>query len=331
MLQSLMEQSAASSRPRLSDAVVGRSSAGFQNLTALPSNISAIEAAMRFVDGTCVFLALSGPSGWGKSHLLVAVTEQLNRAHPGSATVVSALQWLKQSGRDTVPVLLIDDIQDVMSHPRTKYQFRRKLDLRVRTGRPTLVAWNQAHACKYCRSLLPSSRQWVFANIAEPRSGERELVVLQIASRMGLQLSKPIARLVAKHLHGNGRSISGALQRLRMAKSDWTLDNDVLEACGLLSPYLLGSEGWDPRDQVQEAVSGTLGGSEGGVRPSDVSCYLLLGEMGISESEVADFMRVSPSAVYTRAKNVRTSLSDPQVKTLVDACRNAVLRGFREE
>src|SRR5690349_8406287 len=120
MVQSLLErQSCGEGRPRLSDAINGRAITSLQTLTALPSNIQAIEAGMRVADGTYPFVAVAGPSGWGKSHLLAAIADQINRARADAAIVVSALQWLKYPHRaEALGDLLVDDVQDVLGQPR---------------------------------------------------------------------------------------------------------------------------------------------------------------------------------------------------------------------
>jgi chromosomal replication initiation ATPase DnaA len=306
-------------------------SRGFHDFTALPSNIDAIEASMRFADGTHPFVALCGPSGWGKSHLLVSVAEHLNHESSGSAEFVPAVQWARSTLRpEAVEYLVLDDVQDVFTHPRAKHVLRQALGLRVRMKRRTLLAWTTPEPTGRVKSMLPVGRQWTTAEIGEPSIDERELVVRQMASIGGVRLSMPVARLIARHLHGNARSILGAIQRLRIVKRDWNTPSDIIPACGVLGPYLLGHEGWDPRDHVQEAVNRAFTETSTGLRATDISCYLMLHEMGLCEGEVASFLKVSPSTAYVRCRLVRSLIEDERAASLVDACRNAVLCGFEE-
>lgn len=311
------------------DQDLARPFGGFHSFTALPSNIGAIEASMKFVSGASPFVALSGPSGWGKSHLLLSVEELMAKQAPNSVTLVSALQWCGASGRqDFAGTLILDDVQDVASHPRARHTLRQALDHRVRTGRRTLLAWMTSDSAKRTRALLPAGRDWLIAPIVEPTIDERELVVLQIANELQVTLSRATAQLVARHLNGNGRSIRGAIQRLRLVKTDWSTDQDVIPACGVLSPYLLGHNGWDPRDHVHEAVTKVFSESASSLSRNDVSCYLMMHEMGLSETEVATFLKVSPSKAYGHCVKVKSQLSEGLGLTLVDACRNTVLSGF---
>ncbi len=333
MLQAELSQGPQSERrPKLSDAVSQRTGSSFSTFTALPSNIEAVEAVMRFSDATHPFVLVTGPSGWGKSHLLNATVDQINRRKPGSAVLTSALQLIHSTRRqDPSECLVVDDVQDVLLHPRARHAFKQRLDLRVRTGRRTLLSWSFNDNGLRNRLELPLSRNWVVAAITEPTPSERELVSLQIASRYGLRLSRSLAKVLARHVHGNGRSIAGAMQRLRLTKSDWSLPEDVIPACGVLSPYLLGAEGWDPRDQIHDAVGAVVTSSPCSLTSNDFSCYLMLEEMGLSENEVATFLKVPQARAYNHARKVKSLLEEPEVADLILACRNAVLYGFEEE
>lgn len=329
MLQTGLNQSTLETPPRVPP--LRKSKVGFDTFTALPTNIGAIEATMRFVEGTSPFVVIYGPSGWGKTHLLHAVERRFEEAGESRVMIRSALSWARSAARqDLTPTLILDDLQDVFSHPRARHLVRQSIDYRVRTGRRTLLAVTTDIALKKLRATLPFGGDWLFSELAEPNVDERQLVVHQIASDIGLQLSRPTARLIARHLNGNGRSIRGAIQRLRLVKRDWSKKEDVLPACGVLSPYLLGHEGWDPRDHVWDAVQRVVPKDWSEFGPSQVLCFLLLHEMGLSEGEVASFLKVSPSRAYRDCGKVRSRCEDTEVRGLLEACRIAVLCGFEE-
>lgn len=301
----------------------------FQNLTALPSNIEAIEAGVRFADGSHPFVALDGPSGWGKSHLLSAVATQIRRTTDHTVLVTPALTWLQSpAGSTQVDCLLLDEVQEVLPHCRARHELRRRLEHRVRTARRTLLAWNQTEDSRRLRDLLPNWRLWSLFTIGEPNVQERELVVRQLADRIGVRLSRPVTRIVSRHLFGNARSIEGALRRLKLVKRDWGAPEDALPACGILGPYLLGHDGWDPRDQVYDAVQRVAERSGGTLCPKAAASFILLKVMGLSETDVATFLDVRPSEAYSLAKCLESRLAEPNLLSLVEDCRNAVLRGF---
>ncbi len=307
---------------RLSHALSSASQGGFPTFAVLPSNIEAVESAYQFVDGAKQFVALIGPSGWGKSHLLEG-TQSALRARGNSCELTSAISWVKGGNKyDSSSVLLVDDVQDIFRHPRAKYQFRLMLERRLRSRKPTMLCFNGVRMSHAMRALLPLGREWKVTKISEPGVDERELIVGQIAAAEKVQLSRPIMRLIARHLHGNGRSITGALQRLKLYRSDWSSISDICPACGILMPYLIGCEGWDPRDQVYESVNQVFERwpKVSGVTPEEITAFILHESIGITEGDVATFLSISPSSVYKRSTKIKKLNGEPLVAALVDEC-----------
>lgn len=298
---------------------------------ALPSNIGAMEIAMRFASGSARFVGLFGPCGWGKSHLLQAVLETMEQNHL-APLMMSALQWTELPNRNSIrnPILL-DETQELMLHPRSKHIWRQSIEHRLRTGRRTLIAWTSDWCFGPTNQLLPPSREWVIAQLDSPGIDEKVLVVLQMAAAKDVRISQAIAQLIARHVNGNGRSVNGAIQRLRLVSKDWTQPQDLLKACGIIRPYILGHDGWDPRDQVLDAVCRTLGLSERDLSVQEVSCYFMTKEMELAELEVAESLKVTPGTVYKMSNSIQSQLSVPAASSLINACRNAILLGFEGE
>ncbi|MBL8064254.1 MAG: hypothetical protein JNM34_00195 [Chthonomonadaceae bacterium] len=297
------------------------------SFAALPSNIAAIEAALRFAHGTLPFVAITGPCGWGKTHLLSTVETVLSKsdAKPLSLT---ALQWSRSARpSSSSSPLIIDEAQELLSHPRSRHVWRQCLDVRKRTGRPTLVAWTSEGADHRTRSLLGLGPGWELAELQCPGLDEKELLVMRIAAELGVELSDLVVKVVARHVYGNGRSVRGALQRLKLVKKDWTSDLDVIPACGVLSPYLLGHDGWDPRDHVHDAVLSCTAGDSISL---PLSCHLMLVEMGLPEREVAEFVKLPPGKAYQYSRSITDLKGDKRVGNLLDSCKIAILSGFQE-
>ena len=74
--QQIRGEAASASDNKLSNVLFERRVATFNSLAALPSNVEAIEAALMFSAGLNPFVAIVGPSGWGKSHLLGATSSR---------------------------------------------------------------------------------------------------------------------------------------------------------------------------------------------------------------------------------------------------------------
>ena len=298
-------------------------------LVALPSNLGAIEAGMRFANGANPFIAILGSSGWGKTHLLESVRSFMVSKGIGVGEPVAATKYASSPECvDEALPLLLDDVQDAHRNLRTRHELRRLLEQRVRLHRATMVAFSDECSQKQVCGFLPCRQVWGIQTIVVPSADERRLVVRQIAAKEGVLLSRPLERLVSKHLFGNGRSILGAVLTLKHVRSDWSDRHGACEACGLLMPYIHGENGWDPRDVVVEAVSQN--------RLSEVTCqqvsaYLLLAVFGLSEYDTATFLGESPSKVYTMANGVKRRLDDPRLRSCVEQCQETVVTMFESD
>ncbi|MCU0315059.1 MAG: hypothetical protein MUC92_00540 [Fimbriimonadaceae bacterium] len=295
---------------------------GVRPIATLPFNMQAVEVGMRFGEGLIPYALIVGPSGWGKTHVLRCVEDSLERS---SKQVVraKAVDFLRSSLRPEGPeLLLLDDLSDAMRTPKLRHSLRLMLERRLRAKRPTLVVFTGSKVTPEMLQILPSSRQWETAQVCEPSEGEKSSIVAYLAERIGLSLSPSLARMMARHLDGNGRTYLGALERLKLCDQDWTRPSDLCRAVGVLAPHL-SSHTWDPRDEVFEAVTQVVG--EDSSQLTDLCSYVMLREMQFSEGYVASFLKASPSRIYRNARRVSESMSDPRTAALVQSCRFAVV------
>lgn len=306
---------------------------GFVDFAALPSNLGAIEAGMRFAQGTSPLVAIIGAAGWGKSHLLDSVAQFMAlQGSPSNRPIAATIYATFPDRVEEQHPLLLDDVQDAWTNLRTKQALRRLLERRVRAKRSTLVAFSDTVSKQEVSRYLPSSREWGYQTVSQPSRSERDHVVRQIADSEGVRLSKPVVTLISRHLFGNGRSIQGAVHTLKCVREGWARRDDVCEACGVLMPYIHGENGWDPRDVVMDVVTATFDcRSVEGVCPEQVCAYMLISEMKLSEYDVATFLGVSPTKAYAMSNGVKLQLADPELAACVQACRDAVVRSLDNE
>lgn len=301
-------------------------------LAALPSNSGALELADRFVRGLSEFGAVIGPSGWGKSELLQRMSESLQEQTGQPIRVLDALEWSRASSKATLEdFLLLDDMQDAVKSPRSKHQLRLRLEQRFRFKRPTFVTMVGSGHELYCDRLLGSFGNWEIEAIGSPSRSEREQIVSQIATSEKVKLSRELSHLIAAHMNGNGRSIRGALLRLKLIKGDWSRLGDLAEASGILMPYLIGEDGWDIRDVVRDAVAQTLADRHFDLTENHLCAYFLRHEIHLREQEVADFLRLTAGQVYRLCNQTAHGLKDPANARLMNECRTAVFRALSHQ
>ncbi len=267
----------------------------------MPSNVQAIEAALLFSCGLQTFVTILGPSGWGKSHLLQSAAYGLAQTHRDPVPILSATDWLSYPHLvDPAKPLLLDDVQDALLKTRTKVQLRLALERRVRAGRPTLLSFTVPRSTRQLRHHLPSLHLWTIASMTEPAVAERLVIVNRMAEAEGLTISTGLAKLLALRMKGNGRTLIGAMKRLRLHGALWIDGFAIIRACGILNPFFADNSAWDLKDRMAEA--GTL------TRPLypalpwiQLMTYAMLREACLPESEVAHFFDVNPAVAYQRA------------------------------
>lgn len=322
MIQSSIENTPAVSLP------IEKRHGGFAGLAAVPSNLGAIEASMRFAQSTTPFLLVVGAPGWGKTHLIESVYSYMRLQGTDVNRPLSAIAYAVAPERvdESLP-LLLDDVQDAWTNMRTKQQLRRLLENRVRAKRNTMVAFADTVSRQEAMRYLPAGNDWGFQAIRMPSRAERELIVRQIADSQGVALSRPIVNLVSRHLYGNGRSIQGAVHTLKLVRPSWSRRDDVCEACGVLMPYIHGEDGWDPRDVVLEVVAMAVSQQPiDGVTAEQVCAYMLISVLGLSEYDVATFLGVSPTKAYAMSNGIKLQLADPRLVDCIRLCHDSVVR-----
>lgn len=314
---------------RLSDAFAPRPPFPIGTLAPLACNIRAIEAAADFARTIKSFVAIVGPSGWGKSHLLASTALAVGLYQAQSVQVVDARRWALESLDPIDPrPLILDDVQDVLGQPRARHCLIDGLERRARLNRPTMLGCSASSFHRELHQLLPSNRGWVLATIKEPEFSDREIVVRQLAKKEGVVLSRLACRLVAKMVAGNAYSISGALRRAKLEREDWSNPEDALSLCGILLPHLEVHE-WDVVDVVGDVTAQVLERSrEHAKLAREISAYVLCRVVGLSESDVANYLLLPPGEVYGWVQLVESQRQDEKLQRTLQACKNALLQSL---
>lgn len=277
----------------------------FASLASLNSNTEAIEAALLFCAGHHPLAAIVGPSGWGKSHLLQAISNRL--AIDGIlAEPMSVHEFLANSGRADAPALLLDDVQDVLGKPRLRLDLRLALEKRARNDRHTFLAFTAPRVTRQIRGFLPEPRKWAIATMVEPVAEERAQLLAHMAKAEGLSLSPRLVRILAEQMLGNGRTFVGALKRLRMAGPNWMDADQTLRALGILDPFFTDNGSWDLKHKILRVAEGSKAQFTRSIH-IDLALYTML-QAGLGEADVARAAKLSPAEVYQRAGRFRKQM-----------------------
>ncbi|MBS1719790.1 MAG: hypothetical protein JST35_05015 [Armatimonadetes bacterium] len=284
---------------RLSQVLATDENVQFGSFAPLPSNVSAAEAALLFACGMEQFVAIVGPSGWGKSHLVRAARTRLSLEAGPTPTLTSALDFIAAPGRfDLTAPLLLDNVQDAMKLTRSRLRLRLALERRVRGGRPTFLAFTSPMGATWLKSHLPSASDWTLATIREPKNDERFILVNHLARAYSMEIGSGLAGMIATTISGNGRTLRGVLQRLSMYGSGWQGSTATIRALGILNSFFADSPTWD---LVQMAIDAETS--------RDLTTYTLLRVAQLPEDLVAQRLGSNPGAIYRTTQSVARRLA----------------------
>lgn len=293
--------------PSFSDVILGGGSGGWHGFAPLPSNFAAFEAAMRVAQGSSSYAVIVGPSGWGKSHLLQVAAERAAVRCGGECQIHSPTSFLALPSSNVNPMpLFVDGVQDILRLPRLRHRFMVRLRERTRLRRPTLLALEADGSTKLVRELASLRVERSVFHIAIPSPEERELIVANVGLSMDMKLHRTLARVIGRHVDGNGRSMLGALNRLALYDNDWSSESKLTKALGITLPFLTGCDGWDIRDAVQEAVSLALPTPGSAAALSAWLCWSMRRLLRMPEDQVAAFLGLPPGEIYRLTEEARS-------------------------
>jgi len=295
------ETTLTASSQRLSAVLFDAGDRSFSSLASLPSNVEAIEAGLLFATGLTGFVAIIGPTGWGKSHLLGVVSSRLRKDERDAPAPLLASEAVANSSLlETPRPLILDDVQDLMNKPRLRMLLTMGLERRMRQGRRTMLAFTLPKPTRAMRALLPGPRDWKIAVMGAAEPAERVLLVNQLSATEGLMLSPRLVRVMATQMHGNGRTLAGALKRLRVSGTDWLDSCATVRACGVLAPFFSDNSEWDLEHRILK-VAEIHRNRFPRVNANDLALHVMLHIASLNEAQVARSANLEPADVYGRA------------------------------
>ena len=191
-------------------------------------------------------LVIYGPSGVGKTHLMLAIKNQIRRRHPQKKIeyirseeftneLIRALQDGKL-GLGTIDdfrnkyrntdVLLIDDIHFIAGKEQTQEEFFNTFNTLLQKNKQIVVTLDRPPRevrtlDNRIRSRLESG---LFADITTPDYETRVGIVKKKAEGMGIEISEDLIHYIAENIKVNIRQLEGVVKKL---KAFITLQNRV--------------------------------------------------------------------------------------------------------
>ncbi|MBL8048846.1 MAG: hypothetical protein JNJ45_09205 [Chthonomonas sp.] len=300
----------------------------FDRFVRIPSNAYACESAISLLQGMSRFVLFSGPSGWGKSHLLRNLAQVLSERLGETVPIHRGESWiLKPERADSPAPLLLEHVQIIGASPRVRQRLRLILERRIRGGKPTVLTHTQERGGRFLPLLLPGGSHWRQATLKTPTLAERVVMVHQMSLNSDLRLPPHLVSFVARRAGRTGTSISSALQRLQLVSPDWHEPHMALRAAGILGPILGEEGGWDVRDHIFESLQPPLSALATTAR-EEFAIYMMLEVHALSEDQVACYFGRTSGQVYRIAKKVAGKVASGEYAPLQRECSDRLLDSF---
>ncbi len=214
----------------------------FQNFVVGANNRFAHAASLAVADSPVVIsnynpLVIYGPSGVGKTHLMLAIKNHIKKNNPYKKIeyirsedftnqLIKALQEgklglgtiddFRQKYR-TVDVLLIDDIHFIAGKEQTQEEFFNTFNTLIQNNKQIVVTVDKPP--KDIKTLDDRIRSrlegGLFADIISPDFETRVGIVLKKAEQNGIDIPENIAFYIAENIKVNTRQLEGVVKKIQ--------------------------------------------------------------------------------------------------------------------
>lgn len=212
----------------------------FQNFIVGSSNRFAHAASMAVADNPNIIynpLVIYGPSGVGKTHLMLAIKNHIRKKFPNKVIeyirsedftnqLIKALQDGKlglgtiddfRNKYRNVDVLLIDDIHFIAGKEQTQEEFFNTFNTLQQNNKQIVVTLDRPPReiktlDDRIRSRLESG---LFADITTPDFETRVGIIIKKAEQLNIEISENLVYYIAEHIKVNTRQLEGVIKKLQ--------------------------------------------------------------------------------------------------------------------
>jgi chromosomal replication initiator protein len=281
-------------------------------------------------------LFICGPVGMGKTHLLIAAGNLIKEKYPHLRVMyVSVDRYIndcvaslrhgqmdkfRQKYRDSLDVLLVDDIQGLRRGESVQEEFFHTLNELFEKRKQVIVASDRIpREIAGLEDRIRSRLEWgLIANIQMPDLETRMAILRYKAERLGVKLTEDVINYIAKISKTSIRELEGNLNRLKMFADLQGLNIDVELAKKVLA--IQEYENTATIDDIQKIVADyykvrpqDLKGSsriKSIVVPRQVCMYLIEKHLGKS---LTDIGRAFGNKDHTTVINARERIKSQQL------------------
>lgn len=192
---------------------------------------AACKAVAQKQNGSYNPLFIYGPSGLGKTHLLISIAYEVRKNRPATNIVyirgetftnelITAIERHKtdefHEKYRNVDFLLVDDIQFLAGKIQTQEEFFHTFNELHQVGKQIVLTSDRPPKdIKTLEDRLKTRFEWgLLADISPPDFETRVAIVRRKAELMNFELSEDVTEYIASNLKNNIRQLEGAVKRL---------------------------------------------------------------------------------------------------------------------
>ena len=326
------------------------SSYTFENFVIGPDNRFAHAAAVAVAANPSNAynpLFIYGPSGLGKTHLLMAIKNQLAETRPelnvlyigGDAFTNELIAAITSGSTEpfhdkyrNVDVLLVDDVQFIGGKESTQEEFFHTFNaLHEAHKQIVLTSDRPPREIKSLEDRLRTRFEWgLLADVKPPDIETRISILYRKAEDMDLNLQPEVAEYIAKHLKNDVRQLEGAVKKLYAYSLINSNDPDLDAARDAIQDIVNEQMPWPATvDKIIGEVARTFNVTPEDIRSSrqtsqisqarQVSMYIIREVTGNTLDKIgSEFNRNHATVVYAIDKVIRQTEEDRNLRSIIE-------------
>lgn len=196
---------------------------------------AACQAVAKRQTGAYNPLFIYGPSGLGKTHLLMAISHEIRRNSPETNIIyvngeAFANEFITAIGNETTnqfhekyrstDILLVDDIQFIAGKERTQEEFFYTFnELHQINKQIVLTSDRPPKDIKTLEDRLRTRFEWgLLTDISTPDFETRIAIIRRKAELLEIEIPDDVAQFIANRLKNNIRQLEGAVKKIKALK-----------------------------------------------------------------------------------------------------------------
>ena len=327
----------------------------FENFIVGSTNQFAHAASFAVADNPALIynpLVIFGPSGVGKTHLLLAIKNHIKKKFPGRKIEYTRgedftnqlIQSLHEGklGMGTVDdfrskfrnadILLVDDIHFIAGKEQTQEEFYNTFDALLQKGKQIVVTLDRPP--KEIKTLNDRIRSrfegGLFADITPPDFETRVGIINKKAEQMGFEIDENISFYIAEHITVNTRQLEGVVKKLQAFVSLEKKRPTISTVQGFIRDVINDTKPEPIKiEKIISEVSKTYNVSESDILSNRrtaslvlarrVSMYIARETTGLSYDDIGENFGKDHTTVLYNVKKIEEFLKDkPYEKELID-------------